>query len=67
MERTDKRNGVFWGRGNCWALLGMLHTMESLPEGSSLSRRLRRMIEAQVSRLAELQDESGGWHTVLDD
>lgn len=67
MERAGKRNGVFWGRGNCWALLGMLHTIECLPEGSTLSRRLRLIVEEQASRLAELQDDSGGWHTVLDD
>jgi len=67
MEKAGRRNGVFWGRGNCWALLGMLHTLEYLPERSTLSRRLRRIVGEQASRLAELQDDSGGWHTVLDD
>jgi unsaturated rhamnogalacturonyl hydrolase len=67
VEETGARNGVFWGRGNGWGLLGMLHTLEHLPEASPLSQRLRRIVREQASRLAELQDGSGDWHTVLDD
>jgi len=67
MEKTGKRNGVFWGRGNCWALLGMLHTIEFLPESSTFLNRLKQIVREQADRLAELQDDSGNWHTVLDD
>lgn len=67
MEKAARRNGVFWGRGNCWALLGMLHTLEFLPRSSALSKRLRGRVGDLASRLSELQEESGGWHTVLDD
>lgn len=67
VEKSERRNGVFWGRGNCWALLGMLSTLEYLPSRDPLSRRLKRIVVKQASKMAGLQDPSGDWHTVLDD
>jgi unsaturated rhamnogalacturonyl hydrolase len=67
IEKSAKRNGVYWGRGNGWALLGMLHTIDCLPESATLSTRLKGIVDELASRLAELQAPVGDWHTVLDD
>jgi unsaturated rhamnogalacturonyl hydrolase len=67
MERTKARNGVLWGRGNGWGLLGLVETLEYLPaddpEGQALGNVLRKIL----ARMARLQDPQGGWHTVLND
>jgi len=67
IERTSKPNGVFWGRGNGWALLGLEHTLTNLRSTSLDCTPLTNALTAQVLTLAELQDPSGHWHTVLDD
>ena len=67
MERTRKRNGVLWGRGNCWGLLGLVETMEYLPTDDPEVRPLHEVLRKIVARMAGLQDPGGGWHTVLDD
>ena len=63
---TGKVNGAFWGRGNGWALLGLLKTLLLLPETHTnyplLKRRLLRLIEA----LTKYQFPDGSWSTVLD-
>jgi unsaturated rhamnogalacturonyl hydrolase len=67
MERNGKRNGVLWGRGNGWGMLGVLHTLTHLPEHSPLAKRFRELFGRLAARLRELQDPSGDWHTVLND
>ena len=67
MEKTEKRNGVFWGRGNCWGMLGLIHTLEHLPRSDPLARRLKEILALQAAMIAGLQDKSGDWHTVLED
>lgn len=67
IERTQSRNGVLWGRGNGWGLLGLVHTLEHLPSEDTGARRIRDVLGSLARRLAELQHPSGGWHTVLDD
>jgi unsaturated rhamnogalacturonyl hydrolase len=67
IERSSQRNGVLWGRGNGWALLGILHTLTYLPEDRPLAARLREVCARQAARLVELQDASGDWRTVLND
>jgi rhamnogalacturonyl hydrolase YesR len=67
MEREKKPNGVFWGRGNGWGMLGILQTLECLPEDHLLAERFRSLIVRQARRIAALQHPSGDWHTVLTD
>lgn len=67
MEESNRRNGVLWGRGNCWGMLGMIRTIEHLPRGDPLAVRLKEILALQAARIAELQDISGDWHTVLVD
>lgn len=67
MERSERPNGVFWGRGNGWGLLGTVLTLEGIGPGTEAAAPLRSLLERTLRRLAELQDASGAWHTVLDD
>jgi unsaturated rhamnogalacturonyl hydrolase len=66
-EKTQSRNGVLWGRGNGWGLLGLVHTLEHLPSDDPGAVKILDALSRLARRLAELQDASGGWHTVLDD
>ncbi|MBW7877780.1 MAG: glycoside hydrolase family 88 protein [Anaerolineae bacterium] len=63
---TGTVNGAFWGRGNGWALLGLIKTLGVLPAAHAafpeLAARFRRLASALVTR----QLPSGGWPTVLD-
>ncbi|MGO8719882.1 MAG: glycoside hydrolase family 88 protein [Acidobacteriaceae bacterium] len=67
IEQTKSPNGVFWGRGNCWGLLGLLETMDQLPENDPEIKPLQGVLVRVVERMAQLQESNGGWHTVLDD
>jgi unsaturated rhamnogalacturonyl hydrolase len=66
-ERTGRPNGVLWGRGNGWAMLGLMHALAFLPESDAAYPVILGVIRRQAEALANLQDPSGDWHTVLDD
>lgn len=67
IERTRRVNGVLWGRGNGWGMLGILHTLACLPEDDAARPRILDVFRRQAAALRALQDSSGDWHTVLDD
>jgi unsaturated rhamnogalacturonyl hydrolase len=67
MERTGRRNGVTWGRGNGWGLLGVVLTLEFLGGSDEAAPRLRHVLRDSLERLAALQHPSGAWHTILTD
>lgn len=65
----EKNNfaGAFWGRGNCWITM-------AIPEFLSISRcsgvvrkTLVNTLKGQIDSLCKYQDESGMWHTLVDD
>ncbi len=58
---------ALWGRGNSWYTAGLVDYIDmiKLPEG--VKRYLISTLEMQIRKLAELQHESGLWHTLLDD
>ena len=59
--------GYGWGRGNGWALYGMVDTLEVLPEDHpGRPEALRSFRELSAAVLA-LQDPSGFWRTLLHD
>jgi unsaturated rhamnogalacturonyl hydrolase len=66
-ERSRQPNGVLWGRGNGWAMLGLLQTLVHLPESDPARPFLLQVFQEQAAAVASLQDASGDWHTVLDD
>lgn len=63
---TAQVNGDFWGRGNAWALLGMLKTLLLLPPTHSAYRETGVRFTTLAVALAERQLASGDWPTVLD-
>lgn len=66
-ERQRTPNGVFWGRGQGWALLGIVHTLECLPGSDQNVPSLLEVLRQLSGALAAAQDESGHWHTVIND
>lgn len=58
-----------WARGNSWLTMVIPDFLElvDLPEHSAVRRYLIQVLESQVAALAKCQDESGLWHTLLDD
>lgn len=58
---------ALWGRGNSWITIGIPDFIEMLEGNFGVKEFLKETLTAQISKLDELQDESGMWHTVLDD
>jgi len=58
-----------WARGNSWLTMVIPDFIEllDLPESDPVRRFLTEVLQAQVAALARLQDDSGLWHTLLDD
>ncbi len=63
---TGVANGVHWGRGNGWALLGLIDLLRFLQADHPSQPRLATVVRRQLDALASLQDAGGHWHTVLD-
>jgi unsaturated rhamnogalacturonyl hydrolase len=65
-DASGRSNGVFWGRGQGWALLGLVETLQALPAGHAalgeIAQRLLRLIDG----LATCEVLPGAWHTVVD-
>lgn len=60
-------SGVFWARGNAWAALTMARALAIVPVTHPSFMIIDGSLRDQLSALVRLQDESGLWHTVLDD
>ncbi|WP_105455040.1 glycoside hydrolase family 88/105 protein [Escherichia coli] len=58
-----------WARGNSWLTIVIPDFLEllNLPENNSVRRYLVQVLHTQIEALAKCQDESGLWHTLLDD
>lgn len=58
---TGRGNGVAWGRGQAWALLGLVDTLTEVDDAG-----LRTRLESLVEALARHED-AGRWRTIVDD
>jgi len=67
IERRKLRNGVFWGRGQGWAMLGIVHVLEHLPKNDPAWPILLDVLQRHSRMLAAAQDPSGHWHTIITD
>jgi unsaturated rhamnogalacturonyl hydrolase len=65
-EQSCGPNGQIWARGNGWALLGMVETLDQLPATHPAREEISQRIMALLDGLKAHQDESGLWHTVID-
>ncbi|WP_034945156.1 beta-galactosidase BglB [Erwinia oleae] len=61
--------GARWARGNSWLTLFIPEFLEllDLPENNALRRTMQQILANQLAALEQCQDESGLWHTLLDD
>jgi len=62
----NRVNGAFWGRGNAWASLGMIATLETLALDHPRYANIAQLYQQHMSALIALQTAEGEWHTVLD-
>ena len=60
---------ALWARGNSWITIVIPEFIEllDLPEGDPTRRHLLSLFRRQAAALRDTQDESGLWHTLLDD
>jgi unsaturated rhamnogalacturonyl hydrolase len=65
LERSGERYGLGWGRGQGWALLGLVDVLEALPPDHRHRAALLDALERLVTALFDAQREDGGWHAVV--
>lgn len=65
-DLEGKPNRIHWGRGQGWALLGLMDTARNLPEGDAARIEAIQRLEAQVAGIAANEVEPGEWRTVVD-
>lgn len=67
IEQERRPNGILWGRGNGWGMLGLLETLEYLPASEPAYKVILDVFQKQAKALVHWQDASGDWRTILDD
>lgn len=65
----EKNNfaGAFWGRGNCWITMAIPEFLSISRCSGAVRRTLVNTLKSQIDSLCKYQDESGMWHTLVDD
>jgi unsaturated rhamnogalacturonyl hydrolase len=58
---------AFWGRGNCWVTIAIPEFLSMVECDEDVKARLRQVLLNQVQSLEKYQNESGMWHTLIDD
>jgi len=66
-EENHNFAGAKWGRGNAWYTAGLVDYLDMVELADGVKGYLLSSLERQVAELAELQADSGMWHTLLDD
>ncbi len=59
--------GIAWGRGNGWAMLGLVDTLELLRPKHPGREQILEAFSVLFARSFELQASNGHWHAILDD
>ena len=66
--RNDNFGGIFWNRGNSWFTLGVTIFLEHATDLDAGTRQfIVDTFRTHAATLFNLQDESGLFHTILDD
>ncbi|WP_042461875.1 beta-galactosidase BglB [Neobacillus dielmonensis] len=68
-EENHNYAEALWGRGNCWITIAIPEIIEilELEKGDFLREFLVDTLQRQIEALAKHQDESGLWHTLIND
>ena len=67
LERSGERYGYGWGRGQGWALLGLVDVLERLPAAHPRRESLQRALTGLADALGATQREDGSWPAVVGD
>ncbi len=59
--------GAFWGRGNCWVTIAIPEFLQMVTVADDVKQKLIAVLKHQLHSLRHYQDESGMWHTLIDD
>ncbi len=59
--------GAFWGRGNCWITIAIPEFLQMVECPQDVKEKLTQLLLKQVDSLVRHQNESGMWHTLIDD
>lgn len=59
--------GMRWGRGQGWALLGMVETLRALPTTADGRAEILGRLDRLAGALVACQAADGHWHTIVDD
>jgi len=65
--RPDYHTPVLWGRGQAWALFGLVGLFEHMPKEHPKRSLIAGYIREVAEGLQRVQDEEGLWGNVLDD
>jgi unsaturated rhamnogalacturonyl hydrolase len=60
-------SAIHWARGNSWAALTMARALDLVPVTHPSFMIIDGSLRDQLSALVRLQDESGLWHTIVDE
>lgn len=66
-DRGDNYAEALWGRGNAWVMVFLPEFLETVDPGDGVRRFLESLFLRQAESLRETQDESGLWHTLIND
>ena len=67
LERSGERYGLGWGRGQGWALLGLVDVLERLPAAHAAHAPLKRGLVELAEALRATQRADGSWSAVIFD
>jgi unsaturated rhamnogalacturonyl hydrolase len=65
-DASGRANAVYWGRGQGWALLGLVETLHALPAGHAAVDEIAQRVLRLIHGLAGCEVLPGAWHTVVD-
>lgn len=66
-EREDHFANALWARGNSWITAGIPDYLEIANPQGTVRKFILEAYRRQCEALLKLQDDSGLWHTLLDD
>jgi unsaturated rhamnogalacturonyl hydrolase len=67
LEGSDRTYGPRWGRGQGWALLGLLDVLDEVPRGHPCRQELAESASRLIGAMIPLQREDGHWDAVVGD
>jgi unsaturated rhamnogalacturonyl hydrolase len=67
LEGSPSRYGPGWGRGQGWALLGLLDVLDELPADHACRPELAAATARLIAAMIRLQRDDGHWYAVVDD